>query len=377
MSKQSNNQSRLTFHEEQSASASLESVGADAWSRSRVTERWGRASVGPLLVAVLAAGAMLACGAEPGTGDEAAQPETESAALGLAGLTGLPPGDSQHSVVVDGITHDFFVHVPSRRRLGGYPLVVSLHGGGGNAQSHETTVNMTAASEQYGFVLVTPEGYKTAARPKQTWNAGACCGVAADHDVDHVAAIEAIVSEVEQLVRIRSGQVYAMGHSNGGMMAYRLACDASETFAAIALSSGYLMDVDVDAEPDEQVFVCNPSRPVGILHFHGKADLCAPFYGGPSAGFDPSERPPVSASIQHFLAANQCSPGPDIQVQGQARCMNWDQCAGGVEVELCAIEGHGHSWPGATRYPSLVCGGELNDDVGTAEMWEFFERHAR
>ncbi len=66
-----------------------------------------------------------------------------------------------------------------------------------------------------------------------SWNAGGCCGQAEADDLDDVGFILALVDELVASYSIDPDRVYLTGFSNGGLLAYRLACE-SDRFAAIA-----------------------------------------------------------------------------------------------------------------------------------------------
>ena len=55
---------------------------------------------------------------------------------------------------------------------------------------------------------------------ENSWNAGGCCGAAAQQDVDDLGFLRAVVGWVAARADVSSN--YAIGMSNGGMMAYRL-----------------------------------------------------------------------------------------------------------------------------------------------------------
>jgi len=282
--------------------------------------------------------------------------------------------EHERSVTVDGIRHDFYVYVPPQhdgiRRL---PLLLSLHGGGGNADQHERTVNLRATADERGFLLVRPEGYDGSGLGLRTWNAGACCGGAKRDGIDHVKAVRAILDRVEAEWRVDGARVYATGHSNGGMMAYRLACELSDRIAGIAPNAAYLVDKDLDANPPRELFRCEPARSVPVMHMHGDADTCAPMAGGRSTGFEPSLRPPVSDSIARFVAINHASPTPRVTYEhGDVACVTHD---GDADVVLCTAEGGGHAWPGASYSlrTQRNCGGTAIDGMDANEaIWDFF-----
>ncbi|MFA5938220.1 MAG: PHB depolymerase family esterase [Sinimarinibacterium sp.] len=309
-------------------------------------------------------------------------------ALSLAGCSGsgqMAPGTTvgtpvpggleyQREVSVRGDDHSYLLFVPTAQiGRSDLPLVVSLHGGGGNAREHDLFTRMRIKAATAGFVLLTPNGYRG------TWNAGSCCAPAQTADIDHSAVIRAMLDDAERLVSVDDTRVFALGHSNGGMMAYRLACELSDRIAAIAANSAVMMDRDLDTTPPTQVFSCQPTRPVPILHLHGLADTCVPFAGGPSTGPAGGERPPVSDSIDFWVANNRCTLPPLLptHVNGDARCETYTGCQDRAVVELCTVDGAGHVWPGTGANPSgETCGGSGTTDLDANDViWAFFVDH--
>jgi polyhydroxybutyrate depolymerase len=191
--------------------------------------------------------------------------------------------------------------------------------------------------------------------------------------IDHVQAVRAILDRVEAEWRVDTARVYATGHSNGGMMAYRLACELSDRVTGIAPNAAYLVDRDLDASPPRELFRCEPVRPVPVMHMHGDADTCAPMDGGRSTGFEPSLRPPVSDSIARFVAINHASPTPRLTYQrGDVTCVTHD---GDADVVLCTASGGGHAWPGASYSlrTQRNCGGTAIGGMDANEaIWDFF-----
>jgi polyhydroxybutyrate depolymerase len=227
---------------------------------------------------------------------------------------------------------------------------------------------------------VRPEGYDASGLGLRTWNAGSCCSGAVTAVVDHVAAVRAILDRMEDEWLVDSDRVYATGHSNGGMMAYRLACELSDRIAAIAPNSAVLVDKDLDVQPPRELFACTPQRPVAVMHMHGDADTCSPMAGGRSTGFETSLRPPVADSIARFVSLNHASTTPRVTYQrGDVTCVTYDGQPNG-DVVLCVARGGGHAWPGASYslFTRANCGGNAIRDLDANEaIWEFFMAHPR
>jgi len=196
-----------------------------------------------------------------------------------------------------------------------------------------------------------------------TWNSGNCCGYALDEQVDDVALIRALVRQLSTAYAIDADRVYATGISNGGMMTYRLACEASDLFAAVAPVAGALS------------VACEPSEPVSILAIHGTDDQHVLFEGGvPVTSFDTHDR--VDPSVQDTLALwawrDGCSLEPTRDQAGTVIHDVYPDCDSGLSVELLAIEGGGHVWPGGES-PSRT-----EDELDASEaIWAFFEAHPK
>ena len=103
---------------------------------------------------------------------------------------------------------------------------------------------------------------------KRSFNAGLCCGEAVVHEVDDVAFLEDVVADLR---RRGAGRISVVGFSNGGMMAYTLAC-RTDVFAAVApVAATMLAD-------------CADPSPVSVFHLHGSADTSVRLDGEPGEG---------------------------------------------------------------------------------------------
>lgn len=285
--------------------------------------------------------------------------------------------DSIQTLRHDGVDYAFRLYIPERALTEPRPLVVALHGGGVDADSMDQLTHLMDEAQAEQFIYLRPEGYTDLLF--QTWNAGACCGRAAGQQVDHVGMIDALLDTVASEVQVDSRRIFVTGHSNGGMMAYRLACELSDRIAAIAVNAAYLMDTDLSMlVAPRQVFSCQPSRPVPVLHMHGLADTCAPFAGGRSLGPQGGIRPPVQDSINTFVANNRCNSTPHQRYANEdALCIVYDGCEDNADVELCVITSAGHVWPGSADLGAEgICHGNTTDALdANSKLWAFFQAH--
>ncbi|MGE0349025.1 alpha/beta hydrolase family esterase [Hydrogenophaga sp.] len=278
------------------------------------------------------------------------------------------PGEHRFTLTHDGLLRAYLVHVPASYRAGtAAPLVLSFHGGGGNMeiQANDRYYGLVSHAQRNGYVIVFPNGYSRLRSGKlATWNAGLCCGQARDRDVDDVGFVRAVVADVQRRLDIDPRRIYAQGMSNGGMLAYRLACEMADTFAAIAAVAG------TDGSPN-----CTPSRPVPVLHIHARDDDRVLFNGGSgSASATHANFVSVPETVAKWSRLNGCTSEPRrvLEVAG-AWCKTRAPCRGGSEVELCVTETGGHSWPGGRK----VLGGQAGSGALVANdvIWDFFSRH--
>lgn len=235
------------------------------------------------------------------------------------------------------------------------PLVLNFHGWTQSPSGHADFSQMTMTAADRGFALVYPEGIDT------SWNAGICCGGAQAQGLDDVGFVRAMMFELGQTVCFDQRRVYAVGHSNGGFLAHRLACEASDLFAAIASIAGVL-----GIPPEE----CAPGRAMPLLHLHGTADPIVAYEGGGALG-----QPSAFASSAGWAARNGCDNPPQMEpAQGDLVCLAWSGCAAGAEVRLCDVVGMGHCWPGN---PECTWGPSSTSFHASDMIADFFEQHVR
>jgi polyhydroxybutyrate depolymerase len=258
------------------------------------------------------------------------------------------------------------IDLPARRDSArALPVVIVFHGGGGSADSVRRQTRMSAKGEAEGFIVVYPQGSGGFAGKLRTWNAGTCCGQAMKDRVDEVAFVAALLDDLQATVAIDRARVYATGISNGGMMAYEVACALADRIAAIAVVAGEMTALDR----------CRPSRPVPVLVIHGSADLNLPIEGGVGAkALAAHEVRSLASAVDFWRRHDGCGENAQSEVDGAVRRTRYPSCSGGSEVELVTIEGGGHSWPGGDRLARFLDPPSPSLDA-TAEVWRFFARH--
>jgi polyhydroxybutyrate depolymerase len=199
----------------------------------------------------------------------------------------------------DGLTRSYVVVRPLVHAAV-LPVLVELHGCC-TTPYHELDRGGFTTATGRGAILVYPAGYDG------FWNAGACCGATEADDVSFVADVVSRVLRSERAAD--PSRVYLVGYSNGGRMAYRIACRRPGLFAAIAVFGAV------------SAFPCSHPPPVRILIAAGDDDpeLTVPLYGMPHVTGGYLE-PSVTGQAEIFAAA-------------------------GSRVELLLLAGVDHAWP--------------------------------
>ncbi len=214
-----------------------------------------------------------------------------------------------------------------------YPLVMVLHGYGASGFVQQAYFGAGPLATSSTAFVISPDGTVDSSG-KQFWNADpACCdfgGTGVD-DVGYLGTIldDALASDWP----IDPDRVFVIGHSNGGFMSYRMACERADIIAAIAPLAGLA---------SSQAAMCTPERPVNVLHMHGTADGTVPFTSGPTG---------AEASTTQWAQKNGCATtrtaGADLDLEknlagAETHTASSDGCPAGGTVELWSIEGAGH-----------------------------------
>ncbi|HMQ26918.1 MAG TPA: PHB depolymerase family esterase, partial [Acidimicrobiales bacterium] len=143
----------------------------------------------------------------------------------------------------DGVSRTYRVFVPTSYTAGTpTPLVVGLHGGFGSGRQFERDNGLKPALAERAMLGVFPDGVAGPLTGIRTWNAGNCCAYSMNTDVDDVGFIDALVKRLRRQYTVDPARIYAIGHSNGGMLSFRLGCDLPGVFAPIPPVAGALDD---------------------------------------------------------------------------------------------------------------------------------------
>ena len=240
-------------------------------------------------------------------------------------LATLVPGDHRITLGERG----YIVHVPPGAGAKPLPVVINLHGGGGNAENQQRYSGMDRVADREHFLVVYPDGTGRLKR-MLTWNAGTCCGASVMQQVDDVGFIRAVIDDVAKRIPIDRKRVFATGMSNGAMMSYRLAAEAPDLVAAIAPVAGSMV-----------LARFHPTKPVPIMHIHSVDDPRALYNGGLGPPFPMTnnriEHPPVEQQLAKWIAYDGCRATPTVarRLSGEgntATKLVYAPCTSGAQI---------------------------------------------
>lgn len=287
---------------------------------------------------------------------------------------------SRESLQYDGQQRTYIVHLPSSyNSSNSYPLVLILHGGGGNARNAERMTGFSKKADEEGFIAVYPEGSGRFKRILLTWNGGFCCEYALEHNIDDVGFIRTLIEELVDEYSINTSMIYVTGMSNGAIMAYRLGAELSDIFAAIGPVVG---SIGGKATEDSPLWVIpDPDYPVSVIAFNGILDHRVPYNGGcPTANYTNGAYSylSVNESIAFWVFHNNCLPIPETNVSESGNIIvdTYRNVDNGTKVVLYTIANGGHAWPGGRK--GTRHGDEPTQEISATDIiWEFFKTHPK
>ena len=150
------------------------------------------------------------------------------------------------------------------------PLLLSLHGYWCDKYFIENFFNFADEASARGYIYVIPNGIRNSIGDRFWAATDACCDFI-EMGWDDSQYLINIVDEVSLKYSVDQARIYIAGHSNGGFMAHRMACDHASRIAGIVSVAGMNF---------KDISLCKPSEPVNILQVHGTADTTIPYNGG-------------------------------------------------------------------------------------------------
>jgi polyhydroxybutyrate depolymerase len=279
---------------------------------------------------------------------------------------GSPPvaGTTTETLSVAGTPRQYRLAVPSessgKRPL---PLLLNFHGANSNDVAQAVYSQLEEKGRARGFVVVTPNAGvppvwdDPATRPGRTY---------LEASDANLAFTTALIDNAKGRLCIDTRRIYATGFSNGAGMSAYLGCKLSRQLAAIGPVSGVNL-----ADP------CPHGKPMSVIALHGTEDRAVTFAGGVSPEGRPDELPPVESAVGVWAQRAECRSKPARQSIGtEVQRLAYRGCRGGTGVELYAVTGGGHTWPGTSI--DLPRNGHTTQDINAADLiLDFFADHPR
>jgi len=197
------------------------------------------------------------------------------------------------------VTREYILYIPTSYDHNiPTPLVINFHGFGDSAADYAKTIgefyNLNSLADTSNFIIAYPQAVM---REKEGvyWDPGDD-GSENIYDND-LYFTEKLISDISKDYNVDLPRVYATGYSNGGMMAYGLACGKGDLIAAVGIMSGIMLK----GSCDEKVHT-------SVIHFHGFHDDVLPLEGD-------DESQSVSDVIEFWLDQNNISPNSLVKTE--------------------------------------------------------------
>ena len=286
---------------------------------------------------------------------------------------------SEHRTVIhEGIEREYIIHAPSNINQDS-PLVFVIHGFTSSAETIMTYSGMNDIANREGFIVVYPQG--TLGSDGNTFfNVG--YDFHSDSTVDDVSFIRYLLNTLTQEFNLKRQKAFATGMSNGGDMAYLLACTSSDLFAAVASVTGVMMKQTMDN--------CTLDYPVPIFEIHGTADDISFFDGDINNASGWGAYYGLPETIDFFVEKYQLAWKSEELIlskdQGASNDIFFERYwtdGNETEVWMYRIEGGGHIWPGAglklTWWNNPILryyfGSGENEISASEAVWMFFRKY--
>ena len=261
----------------------------------------------------------------------------------------------------DGIDRQYIYYEPTELNEQ-LPLVFVMHGFTGDANDIKNYSKMNDFADQYGFAVCYPRGTVDSGG-NRFWNVG--YAFHQNETVNDVGFLTELAVYLQDTQALNPDYTFATGMSNGGEMCYMLACQAYDTFKAVAPVAGMILQVILDE--------CDESPAIPIFEIHGSQDNVTPLSGDPDNNDGWGAYPSIQSTINYFAEKNECTTVvnglvPNIDTSDNS-FIESEKHLNGInenEVWYYKVVGGGHDWPGAW--------GNMDIEAGQ-EAWLFFQNY--
>jgi polyhydroxybutyrate depolymerase len=233
------------------------------------------------------------------------------------------------------------------------PLIIGLHGYTAESPYAQTYFALGKVADEKGILTVYPSGSKDS-NGYLFWNATPACCNFESSTVDDEAYLLSIIDSVSKDYSVDPARIYIIGHSNGGFMAHRMACNQADRIAAIVSLAGMTY-----SNPKS----CKPTSPVSVLQIHGSNDAVITYTGGYLFS---SAYPSARKTIDLWGKINECGKKPyrvlprldlDRKLAGaETTVMRYKGCKTGATSEMWTIDKGKHSPELSATFAESVVG---------------------
>jgi polyhydroxybutyrate depolymerase len=216
-----------------------------------------------------------------------------------------------------------------------YPLIITLHGYGQTGSYHLSYFGYAELVDSVGILVTAPEGSDFLGT--RGWNS-----IPEMSEPDDAGYLRDLIAEIESAYNVDPERVFVSGHSAGGFMADRMACEHADQVRGIVV---------LNASTFYEQGQCSPARPVSVLHIHGTNDTSVSYDGGQVVPLnDWTKYPPVETAVERWAASNGCQSKAleqaaldlDSTLPGKETARVSYDCPPGVGVELWRMDNGTH-----------------------------------
>jgi len=250
------------------------------------------------------------------------------------------------TIVSNGINRKFYLKLPVAASAiqQSYPVIIGLHGDGGTGNGFASSSGLANLTSTMNFIGVFPNATVGG------WNRA----VQGQSPANDVKFIEDIIDYLYTNYFINRNKIYAVGHSAGGFMSYRLAIEKADKIAGICSVAGNLYG---DAANNGQAFMNNYLGganfiKIPILHIHGDSDGTVSY---PDPNHQPDEWSEFPLTGFSYPTCGSTTYNASNVTNINANVKRIPYCEDGATskpITLLRIVGGGHEWH-STKLPDI------------------------
>ncbi len=283
--------------------------------------------------------------------------------------------DLEKTITVDGAAREYILHVPAGYdKTTAVPLLIVLHGGGGQAKYMAEFSGFNDISDREKFIVVYPNGQN------KQWRDGRI-GEDLPKKYDDVKFISDMIDTLGGNYNIDKNRVFSTGISNGAFMSIYLAYKLSAKIAAIAPVCGNIPAnlKDEFSFPDAVSMLLINGTDDPLVKYDGgwvgfREGLMKEGKRGRSVSTDETMRIWNSILGCEVTVSSEKIPDTDTDDGCTAEKFVYKNCQESSQLELIKITGGGHTWAGGKQYlPKAVVGPVCKDFNASEEIWGFFK----